>query len=145
AAPYAAQIRRPALVRQLCPRYFGLDPRALPKRSLAHLPALELEDPLHRVLVHAQQGGHSPVAERWLSFDHGFDRLGQLGFHPRRRLRRLVVHATTGHAKPLAQLGHRHHETLVLESLLDREHQLSSLPSREASFFRARISSIASP
>ena len=47
--------------------------------------------------------------------------------------------------EPLAQLGHRYRYTFVLQALLDRAHQLSSFPSREASFFLARISSIASP
>ncbi|WP_444979002.1 hypothetical protein, partial [Aeromonas caviae] len=35
-------------------------------RTLANLPALELEDALYRVLVEPQQGCNRPVTERWV-------------------------------------------------------------------------------
>src|SRR5690606_24807683 len=123
----------------------GLDPRALPQGPLADLPALELENPLYRVLVHAKQRSHRAVTKRGLGLDHRLDRCGQLGVDLCRCLGRLVVRRTPRHLKPAAELGHGDYETFVLQALLDRAHQLSSFPSREANFFRARISSIASP
>ena len=37
--------------------------------TLSHLPALQLEDALHRVLLDVEQAGHRPVAERRFLLD----------------------------------------------------------------------------
>src|SRR5260370_865121 len=49
--PHTAQISGPALVWRLGHRWQCLDARPEAHRTLAHLPALELEDALHGVLV----------------------------------------------------------------------------------------------
>jgi hypothetical protein len=36
----------------------------MPHGALAHLPALQLEDPLHRVLVHLEQARHRAIRAR---------------------------------------------------------------------------------
>lgn len=59
----ATQIGRPALVRLFGTRDLRLDAWTLAKSTLAHLPAFELEDPLHCVLVHAKQGGGGAIAK----------------------------------------------------------------------------------
>ena len=72
-------------------------------RALADLPALDLEDALHRVLVEAQKPGHGPVTEGRFLLDHGLDGLGEAGTDLRRGLGQLVVDGPT-RAKPnLAQ------------------------------------------
>lgn len=48
AGPDPRQIRRPALVRRRGDRGHRLDPRSHADGALAHLPALDLKDPLHR-------------------------------------------------------------------------------------------------
>src|SRR6056297_327219 len=145
AAPDPAQIRGPALVRRCRYRGQRLDPWPMANRSLADLPAFDLEDPLHGVLVHPQQSRHSPIAKRGLLLDQGLDRCGQLWPHLRGRLGRPVIHRPTRHLEPAAQLADRDRKSICLQSLLDREDQLSSLPNRDANFFRARSSSMASP
>ncbi|EED31989.1 hypothetical protein NOR53_3550 [gamma proteobacterium NOR5-3] len=45
----------------------------MPGSALADLPALELEDSLHGVLVLAQQPGDSPVARVRQRIDHALD------------------------------------------------------------------------
>ena len=42
--------------------------------SFLHLPSHELENPLHRVLVEAQQMRHRPLAKGRMFLDHLFDR-----------------------------------------------------------------------
>lgn len=53
ATPEPAKIRSPSLMLPLGARSLRFDSRTLIKRALLHLPALELEDPLHGLLVHA--------------------------------------------------------------------------------------------
>ena len=68
---------------------------------LPDLPALELEDPLDRVLVEAEQVGHRPIAERGLILDQCLDGLGEGWIDLGSRLACLVVEATPGKAKPV--------------------------------------------
>ena len=53
--PHPAQVRRPAFVRRSGHRRQSLDAGTESHRPLLHLPAHQLEDPLHRVLVEPQQ------------------------------------------------------------------------------------------
>src|SRR5690606_39724899 len=137
AAPDPAQVGRPALIGCACHRRQRLDPWALANRPLAYLPALELEDALHGVLVHAQQPGYGAVAERRLLLDQLLDRLGQLRPHLRRGLGGPVIHRPPRPAEPAAQLGDRNLDPFVLQSLPDRASALSALPSRDSQFVRA--------
>lgn len=95
-------------------------------QALAHLPALQLEDPLHHVLVHRQQSRHRAIAERRLDFDQRLDRLRQVASH----LRRPVAHRRRL-PEPSALLQ----DAVRQQSLLDRDNQVSSLPKRDANFF----------
>ena len=78
--------------------------------------------------------------------NHGLDR-------PHKLLLQLVVsfglaevHRAPGHSKPLAHLDQANLDAVLPQSLLKaKDHFSSSLPSREASFFLARNSNIASP
>src|SRR5690606_21523744 len=111
AAPDPAQVGRPALIGCACHRRQRLDPRTLAHGPFADLPALELEDALHGVLVHAQQPGYGAVAERRLLLDQLLDRLGQLRPHLRRGLGGPVIHRPPRHAElagqpRYAQLAH---------------------------------------
>src|SRR5690606_13031526 len=108
-------------------------------------PTRRSSDLLHGVLVHAQKRRHRAITERWLLLDQLLDRLDQLRPNVGRRLGRTVVHRPARHLEPAAQLADRHLTAIVFQSLLDRENQLSSLPSRDCNFFRARNSSMASP
>src|SRR5690606_37990891 len=110
-APDPAQVGRPALVWRGGNRRQRLDPRTLAHGPFADLPALELEDALHGVLVHAQQPGYGAVAERRLLLDQLLDRLGQLRPHLRRGLGGPVIHRPPRHAElagqpRYAQLAH---------------------------------------
>ena len=106
--PNAAQIRRPALVRGRGDGRQRLDPRTHTDRSFANLPALDLEDPLNRVFIEAQEPRHRPIPKGRLCLDHRFDRVGKPGIDLRRGLRWLVVNRPPRHAEPSAQLGQRH-------------------------------------
>ncbi len=76
-----------------------------PNRTLANLPALELEDALYRVLVEPQQGCNRPVTERWVLLNHVFDRGDQMLLKLGRGLDAAVVPTTTRQAKPAAELA----------------------------------------
>ncbi len=95
ALPDAAEARRPPFVG--CPRHRGprLDPRSMTDGPLADLPSLDLEDPLHRVLVKLQQARYGPVAERGIRLDQLLDRSGEAHLDLRCRLDRSVVHSAT--------------------------------------------------
>lgn len=112
---------------------------------LSDLPALELEDPLDRVLIKPQQMRHRPVAERRLFLDQGLNRFHKGRVHFGRRAAWLVVDAAPRNAKPAAEFGQRNLKTIVFQSLPDAINYGSSLPSRDCNFFRARNSSMASP
>jgi hypothetical protein len=115
-------------------------------RALADLPALDLEDALHRVLVEAQKPGHGAIAEGWLLFDHGLDRLGEAGIDLWRGLGWFVIDRPSRHAKPGTELRQRHRSPIRQKALMERPDQLpSSRSMRAASFFLARSSSMASP
>lgn len=60
--PDPASVGRPTLVGRLGPRGHRLDPGSHPDRPLSDLPALDLEDPLDRVLVEAQKPGHGAIS-----------------------------------------------------------------------------------
>ena len=145
ACPDPAQVRRPPLIGCLGDRRQRLDSWPEADRALSHLPALELEDALNGVFIEAQQMRHRAIAERRRLFDHGLDRLGQLGIELRCRLHRPVIDSTSRHVEPAAKLAQRHFKAVITQALLDRENHFSSSPSRACSFFRARNSSIASP
>lgn len=106
--PNAAQIRRPALVRGRGDGRQRLDPRAHTDRSFANLPALDLEDPLNRVFIEAQEPSHRAIAKGWFCLDHHLDRVGKPGIDLRRGLGWLVVDRPARHTEPGAQLGQRH-------------------------------------
>ncbi len=73
---------------------------------LFDLPASDLEDALHRVLVEVQQSRYRTVAKRWILVDHGFDGLLKALLHLGRSLAGLVISRAPGHLKPAAQLAH---------------------------------------
>ena len=73
-----AQICGPTLIWVSSHRGQRLNSGSKPDGSLLDLPALELKDALHRVLVHVQQIRHRAVTKRRVFFDHGFDRLYQM-------------------------------------------------------------------
>ena len=70
ARPDAAHVCGPAFVGAVGRGDPGFDPGPESDRPLAHLPALDLEDPLHGVLVHVEQMHHGPIAERRVLLDH---------------------------------------------------------------------------
>jgi len=144
-APDTAEIGRPALIRGCRNRRYGIDSRPIADGPLPDLPALELEDPLDRVLVEAEQIGHRPIAERGLLLDQGPDGLGQGRINLWRCPACLVVDAAPGNAKPAAQLADGNLEAVCFQSLPDGLDHGSSLPSRNWNFFRALSSSMASP
>lgn len=105
--PYPAHVCGPAVIGCLRHRRQGLDARPEADGALTHLPALELENALHGVLIHAQQVCHRAVAEGRRLLDHGLDGLGQRGPDLRGRLSRLVVSGTARYLQPFAQLACR--------------------------------------
>src|SRR5699024_10307091 len=144
--PYAAQVRGPALVGRCGHRRQDLNPRSEPDGSLPDLPALELEDALHRVLVETEQPSHRPVAKGWAFLDHGLDGFGKAFLHPWSCLfDRLVIHRASRHLEPTAQFGNRDVIPIFLQSLADRLDHFSSSSSRDCNFFRALSSNIPSP
>ena len=144
--PHPAQIRRPALIWRLGHRRQGLDSGPEAHRALAYLPAPDLEDALHGVLVEAKQMCHRPISKGRVLFDHGLDGLNQVFLDLWGRLGAAVIHRAPGNLEPLAKLHEADRNPVFSQSLLKAEdHFSSSLPSREASFFLARNSNIASP
>ncbi len=105
--PDPAHVRGPALVGRLGHRRQRLNPWPEAHRALAHLPAPELEDALHRVLVEAQQVRHGPVPEGRVLLDHGLDRGHEALLQRRRGLDGAVVHAASRHLEPPAQFADR--------------------------------------
>lgn len=103
--PDPSQVCRPTFVRRGRDRGHRLDAGPHADRALADLPALDLEDPLNRVLVEAQTPGHRPVAERKLLFDHRLDRLGNAGIDLQCGLDWLVIDRPPRHAEPGAELA----------------------------------------
>src|SRR3546814_1311925 len=67
-------LRGPALIGRHGHRGQCLDSWPLANRTLAHLPTLDLEDPLNGVLVHVQQPCHRAIAKRRLFLDQRLDR-----------------------------------------------------------------------
>lgn len=61
--PDPAEIRRPAFVRCSGHGWHRFDAWPHADRTLANLPALDLEDSLNRVFVEAQKPGHGAIAE----------------------------------------------------------------------------------
>lgn len=102
-APDTAQICRPALIRSRCDRWQSLDARSVPNRTLSNLPILEFEDPLHGVLVEAEQIGDRSIAKGRLFLDQRLDRLGKGRVHFWRGPAWLVVDAAPGHAEPVTE------------------------------------------
>ena len=146
AGPDAGDIRGPAFVRRRGDGWNGLDAGPHADGPLPDLPALEPEDPLHRVLVEAQEPGHGAIAEGGLLLDHRLDRLGEARIDPRSGLHRLVVDRAARHAEPGTEPGDRHRDALGAEALLNAKDQFPSCASsRACNFFRARSSSMASP
>jgi hypothetical protein len=144
--PDPTQVGRPAFVR--CDRHGGhrLDPGAHADGAFADLPAFDLEDALHGVLVKAQKPGHRTIAEGWLLLDHGLDWIGKARIDLRGGFGRLVIDGPPRHAELGAKLGHRHRDTIGQKALMERSDQLpSSRSMRAASFFLAHSSSMASP
>lgn len=116
--PHAAQVRRPTLVGSLGHRRQRLDTRPESHRPLANLPALELEDALHGVLVEPKQMRHRPVAERRVLFDHRLDGLDEVLLNLGHSLGAAVVHRAPGYVEPLAQLDKADLEPVLRQSLL---------------------------
>lgn len=89
-------------------RWAPSPPRAaLGSGALAHLPALELEHALHRVLVEPQQVRHGPVPEGRVLFDHGLDGRDDAVLQRRAGFDWPAVHRAPGHLEPLAQFTDR--------------------------------------
>lgn len=63
AGPDSCQVGRPPLIGRCSDGGHRLDPRSHTNRALANLPALELEDPLHRVFVEAEQPRDRAIAK----------------------------------------------------------------------------------
>jgi hypothetical protein len=134
--PDAAQIRRPAFVRRRLYRGQHLDSRSMPNRSLTHLPAHQLEDPLNGVLVEAQQASDSPITKRRFGLDHLFDRHSKSVLNLRVGLNGLVVDRTSRYIKPTTELRHRNRETVFSPAPLNlKDHVSSFLPGRASHFF----------
>ncbi|MNV64342.1 hypothetical protein D3C71_1569790 [compost metagenome] len=144
-SPDTAQVCRPALVGRLGHRWQSLDARPHANRPLAYLPAPDLEDALHGVLIEPQQMCHRPVAERGVLFDHCLNRLGKLRRHLGLGFDRLVVHGAAGHFEPATQLAQAGRHSITEQALLYAKDHFPSSSSKACSFFRARSSSIASP
>lgn len=102
------EIGGPVLVRRGCDGRQRLDGWPHDNGTFADLSVLQLEYPLHRVLVEAQQEGRRAVAKRWVLLDHGLDRLGEAGIDLCGGLGRLVVDRPSRNAKPSAELHQRH-------------------------------------
>jgi hypothetical protein len=117
--PDAAQIGRPAFVRRRCHRGQCLDSRSMPDRSLARLPAHQLEDPLNGVLVETQKAGDSPITERGLILDHLFDRRRKSILNLRLRFHPLVVHRTPRNLEPTIKLRPRNSEIVFSQAPMD--------------------------
>jgi hypothetical protein len=89
---HTTQIRGPAFIRCLGYRRQGLDSWPEAHGTLAHLPALELEDALHGVLIEPEQVRKSAIAERRVLFDHRLDGLNEVILYRRWSLGAAVVH-----------------------------------------------------
>ena len=111
--PYPTKISSPALIRRRCNRGKSLYPGSMTYRPLSDLPALELEDPLDRILVKPEQIGDSSIAKRRLFLDHRLDRFGKGRIDLRRSPSWLVVDAAPGHAEPATKLCHWNIEAFV--------------------------------
>jgi hypothetical protein len=102
AAPYPAEVCRPAFIGERDNRGERLDPRPKANRTLADL--LDLEFPLDGVLVESQKIGHRTIAEIGLRLDHRLDGLHKGGVQPRRRFVGLLIDRLSEHVKPLTKL-----------------------------------------
>src|SRR5690606_37031221 len=142
ATPDPAKVCGPALIRPGGYRRQGLNPWAMPHCPLAHLPTLELEDALYRILVHVQQPCHGAIAKGRLLLNQCLDRARQGFLYLRCRLHGTVVEGPSRDFKPTAQLANRHAVAIILQALLHAVDQFSSLPSRASSFFLARSSNM---
>src|SRR5690625_1193966 len=106
ACPYAAQIRGPTFVGCCSHRWQGLNAWPEADRALPNLPALELEDTLHRVFIKTKQPGHCPVTKGRVFLNHGLDGLGKSFLYLRRCIfDRFVIHRASWHIEPAAQFG----------------------------------------
>jgi hypothetical protein len=61
----------------MCYRRQDLHARAEADWALLHLPAFELENALHRVLVDVEQVSHGAITERRVLLDHCLDGSGE--------------------------------------------------------------------
>src|SRR3546814_8898126 len=120
-------LRGPALIGRHGHRGQCLDSWPLANRTLAHLPTLDLEDPLNGVLVHVQQPCHRAIAKRRLFLDQRLDWPRQVRVDLGRRLGWLVVNRPTRHTEPAAQLADRHRKAVVLERSEEHTSELQSL------------------
>src|SRR5450830_242149 len=76
-SPDTTQVCRPALVWGRSHRRQDLHPWPEANRAFLHLPTSKLEDPLHGVLVEAQEGRHCAISERGFFKNHLLDRFGK--------------------------------------------------------------------
>ena len=90
-------------------------------RTLADLTALELEEPLDRFLVHAEQTSHGAVPKRRLLLDQRLDRRYQGRIDLQRLLARPVIHRPARHIEPTAKLAEPDLFILSCKFLLERE------------------------
>jgi hypothetical protein len=108
----------------------------VPDGSFTNLPALELEDPLNRVLVELQQARHGSIPKRRLGLDHLLDRLSKTILNLWRRFNGLGVHGATRKVAPTTEFGHRNRESVLLQALLDvKDHASSFFANRASHFF----------
>ena len=77
------------------------------------LPALELEDRLHRALVEPQQRSHRPLTERRFFLDQGLNRFHKSRVHLGPRPAWLVVNVTPDKAQPTAEFGQWNLKTVI--------------------------------
>lgn len=143
--PDPTQISSPALVWPCGYPRQGLHRGAETNGTLLDLATFDLEDPLHRVLVKPGQASHREIVEGLFFQDHLANGFGKALLHLGLRLHRLLVSATPGNPKPHAYLADSHIETVLFEFLTDGLDYLSSSPNRNANYFLARNSSMASP
>ena len=114
AAQEPAKMCSPGLVWGHRRRGQCLDARPVADRSLADLPAPQLETPLHSVLVHSQRARHGLIAKRRLLPDQCLDRIGQLPPHIRGCLGGPVVYRPARQREPAAPLAHRDRKSIGL-------------------------------
>jgi hypothetical protein len=110
----------------------------MPNRSLADLPAHQLEAPLNGVLVEAQKPCHRPITKRGFGLDHLFDRRRKSALNLRLRFNRLVVHRASRSIESTTEFR--------LSSPAGSEGSCLALPAQQSvPFFRPLSSNIHPP